>query len=63
MLETLRKHPASTEVGISLRLRAQAVGVLHLVLQCLSLASHHTPRVEGEVEVMGGADPISLENG
>ena len=41
-----------------LRVRAREVGVLQLVLQCLSLASHHSPRVEGEA-----VGNISLESG
>lgn len=39
------------------------VGVLELVLQCLSLASHHSPRVEPEGEGGGAsAGSIPLEN-
>ena len=60
LLETLCKFPASTEEERSLRVRVQEVGVLQLVLQCLSVASHHSPRVEGEGEAT--AHNMSLQD-
>lgn len=48
MLEALRCCSVFEEAGQALRLTMQQVGVLQLMLQCLSLASHHSPRMEGE---------------
>ena len=63
VLEALRKFPANTEAGRVFRAKAQEVGLLQLVLQCLSLASHHSPRVEGEgPDAAGSSDTIPLED-
>ena len=62
LLETLRRLPSSTKAGRSLRLQVTRVGVLQLVLQCLSLASHHSPRMEAERNVEASSDVIALED-
>lgn len=61
VLEALQKIPADTKEGMLLRAQAHDVGLLQLVLQCLSLASHHSPRVEGEGPgSTGDSDKIPL---
>ena len=64
MLEALRCCTVFEEAGQALRLAMQQVGVLQLMLQCLSLASHHSPRVDGEGDTTHAtsSEVISLED-
>lgn len=60
-LETLKRFPAGTEAGRTLRVKALELDILQLVLQCLSIAGHHSPRVENTGADTDTSDQISLE--
>ena len=48
----LAGNPVGTNVGDSLRMEAFTIGVIHHLLQCLSIAGHHPSRCREKVMML-----------
>ena len=58
LFQMIREAPSTHEKGRQLRHNIYSVGIIHHLLKCLSLASHHPPRQIKEAAAVEPAPPV-----